>query len=136
MLLAQNDQQVSPLQAIVPTGNIIVAMTGFRNDKNLSQIALYNSAETFLQEPYTYATGNIKNKLSSTIFANVPWGDYAIAIYHDENANGKMDRNFFGIPEEGYGFSNNAKGFFGPPGYDQAKFEFNKNTITVNIVVQ
>ena len=44
-------------------------------------------------------------------------------MFHDENANGKIDRNFVGIPKEGYGTSNDAKGFMGPPKYEDAKFE-------------
>jgi uncharacterized protein (DUF2141 family) len=31
-------------------------------------------------------------------------GKYAIAVIHDENCNGKLDTNMFGIPKEGYGF--------------------------------
>lgn len=50
-------------------------------------------------------------------------GIYAVAIYHDENANGKFDRNFIGLPEEGYGFSNNAKIGLAPPSFDAVKFQ-------------
>lgn len=45
---------------------------------------------------------------ANIIFDNVPPGTYAIAIFFDENDNGKMDTNFFGIPKEKYGFSNNV----------------------------
>ena len=47
---------------------------------------------------------------------------YAIAAYHDANGNEKLDSNFFGVPKEGYGFSNNASGFFGPPSFEKAAF--------------
>jgi uncharacterized protein (DUF2141 family) len=49
---------------------------------------------------------------------------YAIALYHDENNNGKLDKNFLGIPTERYGFSNDARGTFGPPSWSEAKFLF------------
>jgi uncharacterized protein (DUF2141 family) len=42
-------------------------------------------------------------------------GSYAIAAYHDENNNNKLDKSFAGIPNEKYGFSNNVRGIFGPP---------------------
>ena len=50
-------------------------------------------------------------------------GEYALAIYHDENGNGKLDSNFFGMPTEDYVFSNYAKGTFGPPSFEDAKFK-------------
>jgi uncharacterized protein (DUF2141 family) len=47
-----------------------------------------------------------------------------VASYHDENDNGKLDTNAFGLPTEGYGFSNDAQGTLGPPSYTQAAFDF------------
>lgn len=52
---------------------------------------------------------------------NVPGGDYAISIYHDKNNNEELDKNLLGIPTEGFGFSNNVMGTFGPPSFEQAK---------------
>ena len=59
------------------------------------------------------------------VFTNLPYGWYGVSIFHDENGNGKMDQNAMGIPKEAYGFSNNAKGFFGKPGYKDVVFELN-----------
>lgn len=59
---------------------------------------------------------------------------YAIAIYHDVNINSKLDTNIFGLPTEVYGFSNDARGIFGPPSYDEAKVFYVKNkTLTINL---
>jgi len=63
----------------------------------------------------------------SYIFNNLPADDYAIAVYHDENSNKKLDSNFLHIPKEGYGFSSNAVARFGPPKFDQAKFHVKEN---------
>ena len=49
-------------------------------------------------------------------------GVYAAALYHDENANGKIDRNGLGIPKEGFGFSNNPKIFMSAPGFKSVRF--------------
>jgi uncharacterized protein (DUF2141 family) len=54
-------------------------------------------------------------------------GNYAVAIFHDVNQNGKLDKNIFGIPTEDYGFSNNARGSFGPPSYKDCSFSFSNN---------
>jgi len=53
---------------------------------------------------------------------NIPPGEYAISIFHDENDNGKLDTNFIGIPKEPYGFSNNPVIKLRPPTFMEAKF--------------
>lgn len=55
------------------------------------------------------------------IFVPQP-GAYGLALYHDENANGKIDRNGLGIPKEGFGFSNNPKIFMSAPGFKSVRF--------------
>lgn len=57
------------------------------------------------------------------VFEGLVPGEYAIAAFHDENANGEMDRGLFGIPTEGTGASNDARGVMAPPPYDGAKFQ-------------
>ena len=52
----------------------------------------------------------------------LPRGEYAISLFVDSNGNKKLDKNFFGIPKEQYGFSNNVMGSMSPPTFDQAKF--------------
>lgn len=56
-------------------------------------------------------------------FDDVPAGAWAITSFHDENRNGKLDSNFLGIPTEGYGFSRDAQGWFGPAKFDDAGFD-------------
>jgi len=61
-------------------------------------------------------------------FKDVPIGTYAIAIIHDTNSNGKLDKNFLGIPKEGYAFSNNVFGVLGlPPSFKDASFKLTGN---------
>lgn len=68
-------------------------------------------------------------------FDDVPAGTYGVAVYHDENMNDKMDRSWYGMPKEGYGASNDAKGSFGPPKFDDAKFEFTNGQTTIKIII-
>ena len=65
---------------------------------------------------------SVDSKTCTVVFENVEAGTYAIRYYHDENENGKMDTGTFGIPKEGYGFSNNARGFMGPPDFEDMLF--------------
>ncbi len=55
-------------------------------------------------------------------FERVPPGRYAVAVHHDENDDGKLQRGLFGAPSEGYGASNDAKGTLGPPSFEAAAF--------------
>ncbi len=74
------------------------------------------------------------DKKAIVTFKNIPKGEYAVSFVHDENDNKKMDTNFFGIPKEDYGCSNNARGFMGPPKYEDAKFQLIENkTIDIKI---
>ena len=66
----------------------------------------------------------------------LPFGKYAISIFHDVNDNEELDANFIGIPKEPYGFSNNPKSSFGPPGFDAAAFEFEKDGFEIEIILK
>ncbi len=60
----------------------------------------------------------------------------AFAVYHDVNANEKLDKNWFGVPTEVYGFSNNARGTFGPPAFDEAKIKVTQNSASWKVVLK
>jgi len=62
-------------------------------------------------------------------------GDYAIAVYHDENDNKKLDRNFIGIPREGFGFSNNPPINLGMPKQKEMRFKVEDMTTNLRISV-
>jgi uncharacterized protein (DUF2141 family) len=119
------------------TGGIEVNINGVRNSKGKISIGLFNKANKFPEEVSRYKgiIMDIKGKSVRGIFSNIPNGTYAIAIFHDENNNRKLDKNIFGIPNEGYGFSNNATAIFGPPTFDQAKFKIN-GTYSTEVKIQ
>jgi uncharacterized protein (DUF2141 family) len=64
----------------------------------------------------------VESETVTVTLENVPSGEYAVSLFHDENGNKKLDKGLFGIPTEKYGVSNNAKGKYGPPSYDDCKF--------------
>lgn len=66
-------------------------------------------------------------------FDGLSAGTYALACFHDENANGKLDTNWLGIPNEGVASSNDAKGRFGPPKFDAAKFVLNGAPLALTV---
>ncbi len=66
---------------------------------------------------------------------NVGDGQYAIAVIHDENGNGKRDRNSLKMPEEGFGYSNHPPISFGVPPFDACAFSVTEDKHDVAITL-
>ncbi len=106
---------------------IVVRISNLRNDSGNVVAELYpNDPANFLkgrariERAFQPAVG--EGTVDVCLTAPQP-GTYAVAVYHDENANIKFDKNWIGLPVEGYGISNNPTFFLGPPAFDEAKFE-------------
>jgi uncharacterized protein (DUF2141 family) len=84
-------------------------------------VAVYNSEESFMKKRIASKKVNVKGKEVTLVFEGISSGEYAISTFHDANGNNKLDTNFLGIPHEPYGFSNDARGSFGPPSFEKAK---------------
>jgi uncharacterized protein (DUF2141 family) len=72
-------------------------------------------------------SGEIVNQTSIVIIENLPAGKYGISYFHDKDGNMQMDSDKYGRPVEGYGFSNNAKGFMKAPNFNDTIFELNSD---------
>lgn len=106
---------------------ITAEFENIKHSKGSLFVALYNKEGSFLKKQFKGEIVEIKNQKAIVVFENIPEGTYAISSFHDENDNKKMDTNFFGIPKEPIGISNNAKGFMGPPKFKDAKFQLTEN---------
>lgn len=105
-----------------------------KHNNGLALIGIYDKEENFgkakvnqeLKEEkvLTGAVTKITNNRAQIKF-NIPFGSYAISGFQDFDGNGIMSGNFLGIPKEPFGFSNNARGKFGPPKWKDAVFIFN-----------
>ncbi len=116
----------------VTENKLSLSITNLRNNKGHVLISVYKDGVGYpeeLDKAVRRAKLTITNKTASVSFAGLASGNYAIAILHDENNDGKMNTNFLGIPKEGYGFSNNVMGTFGPPTFSKASFQYNANLI-------
>ena len=102
---------------------IEVSMSGFDNNDGTAMIALYDSGENFLEKRLLGEISEIENNEANVTFSDVPDGMYAIAVVHDEDANGKLNMVMGFYPSEDTGASNNAPAKFGPPKWEDAKFE-------------
>lgn len=114
--------------------SVTVKVNGLKSNDGQVFIALYNSEEDWLENVFKGTTSAISEKTCTVVFEDIPNGIYAVSIFHDENNNGKMDKNFMGIPKEDYGCSNDASGFMGPPKWKDAKFDLNQNLdVAINL---
>ena len=88
-------------------------------------VAVYDSDETFLSFDKVLATETVPaNKGSVTLkIEDLPVGEYALAVFHDENNNGELDTNWLGIPKEKVAFSKGKMRTFGPPKYRDCAFK-------------
>ena len=115
--------------------DITVKINNLESNKGKVYVAVYDSEGSFLNTGVKSTMSKIIGNSCEVTFENIPNGVYAISIFHDENDNNKMDSNFLGIPKEDYGCSNNAKGFMGPPKWEDAKFELKDKSITQTITL-
>jgi uncharacterized protein (DUF2141 family) len=124
--------RLSPLLEAQSTGTatLTVHVIGARNAKGKIRAALFNGAEGFPNDASKAiqtqsADIDLQTSSAQIVFTNVPGGVYAVSVFHDENMNQKLDKNFVGVPKEGYGASNNPKKKMGPPNFGETKFKLN-----------
>lgn len=88
-------------------------------------VALYDSDETFLSFDGVLKTGSAPahEGIVTLQIADLPIGEYALAVFHDENGNGKLDTNWLGVPKEKVAFSRAKMKTFGPPKYKECAFK-------------
>jgi uncharacterized protein (DUF2141 family) len=122
--------------SITETSTIDVEVTDVRSDKGQVEIFLFNQKEGYPMDPtkaFKRERIKIDKNKSTGSFADVPYGTYAIAGYHDENGDGALNFNFLHIPKEGVCASNDAKGHLGPPSFEDAKFSINHAVVKITM---
>ena len=131
---------VGAADANAPCPGIRVAVLNIRNSVGTVDCALFDSPSGFpadvLRSAMRLTAMKILNRTGRCDFADVPPGTYALVVLHDENMNGRVDYNWLGIPREGYGFSNDAKGALGAPSFKQAAFVYDGKTLDLTITLR
>jgi uncharacterized protein (DUF2141 family) len=120
------------------TGRLLVILKGFENHEGEARLALCPSRENFEADEQAFRSAIVPVSRGTAIVEldSIPEGFYAIKVYHDENENGELDTNFLGAPSEVYGYSNNARGTFGPADWEDAKFKFSLPADTIMILLK
>ena len=110
------------LPSTLAAAELQVEVTGLRSGDGAVHLAVFATPAAFPRSDAILAEAIVRAKAAGVqwVFGGLEPGTYALAVYHDENGNRKFDRGFLGIPLEGYGFSNDAGVFFGPPDFAEA----------------
>jgi uncharacterized protein (DUF2141 family) len=117
---------------------IRVEIGGLRNNSGRVSCALYSSADGFPknnEKAVAQLNSVISDRRAVCEFTGIEPATYAVSVFHDENSNGKLDTNFMGIPREGVGASNGARGHMGPPKFEDATFQFAGGHLDLKITV-
>ncbi len=119
-------------------GMLVVRVKGVAETKGVLEIALCRSSEEWKGETAYFKTARIAATAGMVeyVFDDLAEGEYAIKAFQDENNNHVLDKDFMGVPLEGYGFSTSAPALFGPPPYHKAAFRFKGPAMTLEITLK
>ncbi len=115
-------------------GTIHVKVDGIKNENGTLRVDLFSEHDEFLIEP-SYSM-DVKIDTQSEIiirFDNIPFGIYALSLYHDLNDDNRLEANFIRMPQEPVGFSNDHQPKMGPPRFKKAKFTLDQKEISMTI---
>jgi uncharacterized protein (DUF2141 family) len=116
-------------------GRLGVVVGGLRNDNGSVRCGLYASPNGF-REPGAQFRGvvaPIRNGRANCVFSGIPAGTYAVAVFHAEHNETRMETGMFGKPKQGYGFSGNPNSSFGPPDFNSAAFEYRGGNMSLPV---
>ena len=119
---------------------LMINIDGFEDNSGRARIILFNSPESYMgtvSPSYSYIVNlPIRGQRATWSIHDLPEGTYAAIVHHDQNANDELDRPYFSLPLEPYGYSNNAFKTFGIPKFDLVKFDFGEGLTTQNISIR
>lgn len=116
--------------------DLTATVTGLRSGEGQVRVALYDAPKGFpgkTKRAVARRTCRPEGGGCTVTFAGIAPGTYAVSAYHDEDGDGEMKTNFIGIPREGVGVSNNAKGRMGPPKFEDAAVHVPAEGLTLEI---
>ena len=111
------------------TYSLTVMVTNIKSLKGEIKIGVYNNKASFphTKDMYKSLTLKVNSYSESFTIKDLSKGDYAVALFHDKNSDGICNRNFLGIPEEAYGFSNNYRPILSVPSFNNCRINLHDN---------
>ena len=117
------------------TARLALTINGIDDISGTLAIAVFATEDSFESRSNQVAEARfaVRARSMTWTFELAAPASYAIIVFQDTNGNGELDLSRLGIPQEPYGFSNNARSAFGPPGYRKARIEFDAGDLTHEI---
>lgn len=113
-----------------------VEVVNIKNNSGSIRVGLFDNEKDFLKKAVLGESVSADSGKVVIVFEKIPAGEYGLSVIHDENNNEELDLNFLGIPREGFGFGNDAKGTFGPPSFDKAKVKIGEGLVNQVITLR
>jgi len=124
-------------QEAVNTKKLSIKISNIQSKGKILYVGIYREGDEFPEfNKYWKNSKATTTSNEMTIEFDVPYGDYAVAVSHDLNGNGKLDKNLFGYPKEPFGFSNNYKPKLSSPNFSDCKFSYTQqsNSIMIKLI--
>jgi uncharacterized protein (DUF2141 family) len=128
------------MHATAHAADLTVIVNNVQHDAGQVMLGLFISAEAF---PKTITQGALApakernaNGQVRLVFKGLAPGQYAATAFHDLDSSGKLNANLMGLPTEPYGFSNNARGNFGPPAFKDAAITLGEQDLTIEVTLK
>ncbi len=118
-----------------PTAKLTIVVNNLSSQKGEVCMRIYAKEQGFPQSTAGAVQSGctkIVGRSATKEFSGLKSGTYAVALFHDENGDGKLNTNFLGIPREGFGISNNPPVKLGAPKFKKASFSL-KGNATIKI---
>lgn len=119
------------------TNTLTVKITNLKYKCGLVEIGLYAKGDKFPKpgKQFKMARVKVEGNIAIATFPGLKNGDYAIAVYHDQNADKCCNKNMFGVPTEAYAFSNNVRPFLSAPSFKSCRFWVtDKRTLSIKMI--
>lgn len=113
---------------------LVVDVLGVKPGIGYVALSMFSSPEDHMVQPVIEKTMKVNDAKNVTfVLKGLARGRFSLSVFYDENGNAELDTGMFGIPKELVGFSNNARGLFGPPSFDDSSFDL---SISTRMVIQ
>ncbi len=127
--------ELSATPAPAEDGQLIIEIDNVKEAKGTIWVGIYDSEDNYLVKEKAIVQGFKVERTGAARFSipGLPYGTYAVALFHDVNDNGELDRNFFGIPTEPFAFSRPPRTKWRLPTFTEVSFQFRNNTQRLKI---
>jgi uncharacterized protein (DUF2141 family) len=119
---------------------LTVVVVGLASDAGVIRMALFASEHAYdageAEDSIRKKKLTIENKTAQHSWSGLGPGHYALRVFHDRDEDGELDSDWMGRPKEPFGFSNDPKLRFGPPSFEETRFELGSEPLTVKVKLQ